>query len=111
METVSIAQSLIFIVVILGFLCLALWGIRTYGARLGFVRFRQGRDLVLEEHVSLGPKRDACVLRYKNRKYLLGVTDRHISLISAIDPEENLEDPDQSGSSTSQTGLSSASAR
>ncbi|MBI9089835.1 MAG: flagellar biosynthetic protein FliO [Desulfobacterium sp.] len=88
MELGGYFQSLTIIFVILGFLGLVLWGIKRYGARFGFNRFHQDRDLCLEDHISLGPKRDACVIRYKDKRFLLGVTDHGISLLSVLDNDK-----------------------
>lgn len=78
-------QSLIVIFLILGFLLIVLWAVKKYGIRLGLAKMGTDKDLVLENHISLGPKRDACVVRYKNKKYILGVTDHQINLIAEIE--------------------------
>jgi flagellar protein FliO/FliZ len=89
MEFGGYFQSLAVIFALLGFLGLVLWGVKRYGAKFGFNRFRQERDLSLEDHIPLGPKRDVCVVRYRDKRFLLGVTDQGISLLSALDDEKD----------------------
>lgn len=87
MEPASLLKSLLIIFSILGFLALALWAIKKYGGQFGLSRIQQNKNLVLEDQISLGPKRHACVVRFNSKKYLLGVTDHHISL---LDVAENI---------------------
>lgn len=88
MELGGYFQSLTIIFVLLGFLGLVLWAVKRYGARFGFDRFHPDRNLCLEDHITLGPKRDVCVVRYKDKKFLLGATDHGITLLSVIDDEK-----------------------
>ena len=81
----SLYSSLAVIFSILGFLVLVLFGMKRYGTRLGLKRLDSNRTLILEDRISLGPKRDACVVRFREKSYLLGVTDHHISLLAAVD--------------------------
>ena len=85
MEPGGYFQSLTVIFVILGFLGLVLWAVKRYGSRFGLSRFKSQRDLTLEAHLSLGPKRDVCVISYRGKKFLLGATDHGVTLLSAID--------------------------
>ena len=85
MELGGYTQSLIIIFIILGFLALVLLVIKKYGTRFGFNKAFKNKDLYLEDHIALGPKRNACVVVYKEKKFLLGVTDNNISLLSVID--------------------------
>jgi flagellar protein FliO/FliZ len=92
MESGGYYQSIIVIFVILGFLALVLFAVKKYGIKFGMNRLNQNKDFCLEDHISLGPKRDACIVRYKEKKFLLGVTDHRISLISVI---EDLKDKEE----------------
>ncbi|WP_022665970.1 FliO/MopB family protein [Desulfospira joergensenii] len=91
----SIYSSLAAIFAILGFLILILFAIKKYGTRLGMKQLRQNRTLVLEDRISLGQKRDACVVRFREKTYLLGVTDHHISLLAAFDNPPEQEGPER----------------
>ena len=92
MEFGGYYQSLIVIFVILGFLGLFLWIVKKYGTRFGFNPMRQTRNLYLEDSIALGPKRDACVVRYNKKKFLLGVTDSRITLLSVINDTDNTDE-------------------
>jgi len=89
MELGGYFQSLTIIFLILGFLGLVLFGVKRYGARFGVGRFNKDRELFLEDHIGLGPKRDVCVVRYRKKKFLLGATDHGISLLSVIDDDKD----------------------
>ena len=89
MEFGGYTQSLIIIFIILGFLTIVLLVVKKYGARFGFNRSFKNKNLYLEDHIALGPKRNACVVVYKGKKFLLGVTDNNISLLSVLDDREN----------------------
>ena len=85
-------QSLVVIVSLLGLLLLMLWGVKKYGLKLGFHPGMKGRELKMEDHLSLGPKRDVCIVRYRNKHYMLGVTDQRVSLLSVLDPGKEDQD-------------------
>lgn len=89
MEFGGYTQSLIIIFIILGFLALVLLVVKKYGARFGFNKPFKNKDLYLEDHIALGPKRNACVVVYKGQKFLLGVTDHRVSLLSVIEDSKN----------------------
>ncbi|MDR1857809.1 MAG: flagellar biosynthetic protein FliO [Desulfovibrio sp.] len=65
-------------------LCVAVWLIRRYG-RFSFLP-RPGAlpkgSLVMEAQLPLGPRRGLMVVRFLNRRVLLGVTDQQISLLT-----------------------------
>ncbi|MCG8564150.1 MAG: flagellar biosynthetic protein FliO [Desulfobacterales bacterium] len=83
-------QSLVIIFSILGFLGMVLWLVKRYGLKLG-VSSGRGRDLTLEDRISLGPKREICMVRYKNRRFMVGSTDHHLSLIAEMAQEKENE--------------------
>lgn len=80
-------RSILVIAAVLGALGGVLWVIRTLGNRVGITDGfgQKKRKLRLEEHIALGPKRGACVVTYEDKKYLLGVTDQQVTLLSEID--------------------------
>lgn len=91
MEPGSVMQSLVIIFIILGFLGLVLFGIKKYGARIGLDRLRPDRELQLIESISLGPKRGVCIVRYRGKRYLLGVTDHQVGLIDRMEDSKDLK--------------------
>ncbi|MDY0220924.1 MAG: flagellar biosynthetic protein FliO [Desulfobacterium sp.] len=105
MEPGSYLQSLTVIFVILGFLILVLLGIKRYGVRFGLSSLKQHRELTIEAHLSLGPKRDVCVVRYKDKKFLLGATDSGITLLAVVD--ESSTDNKVAANKSTQTTLTS----
>jgi flagellar protein FliO/FliZ len=108
-----------------GILCLllaALWGGVWLARRYGKFNFmpRPGafpRDsLVMEAQMPLGPRKGLMVVRFLNRRLLLGVTDRHITLLTEENANhesrianfqkimEEADNRDAGGSSGSSTG-------
>lgn len=80
-------QALGILCVLLALLWLAVWCVRRYG-KLNFIP-RPGalpKDaLIMEAQMPLGPKKGLMVVRFLNKRLLLGVTEHQISLIT----EEN----------------------
>jgi flagellar protein FliO/FliZ len=77
-------QAVGILFLILALLWAVVWLMRRYG-RFNFLP-RPGslpRDaLVMEAQMPLGPRKGLMVVRFLNRRLLLGVTDRHISLLT-----------------------------
>ena len=92
MEFGGYYQSLIVIFIILGFLGLVLWVVKKYGTKFGFNPMKKDKNLYLEDYIALGPKRNACVVVYKEQKFLLGVTDQNINLLSVIDDVDDIDE-------------------
>ena len=95
-------QALGIMCVLLGALWFAVWAIRRYG-KFNFLP-RPGslpRDsLVMEAQMPLGPRKGLMVVRFMNRRLLLGVTEHQISLL--------VEDRAQNGQSGFEDMLESA---
>ncbi|MBO4300621.1 MAG: flagellar biosynthetic protein FliO, partial [Desulfovibrio sp.] len=92
-------QALGLLFVLVALFCLALWLARRFG-RFRFLP-RPGslpRDaLLMEAQLPLGPRKGLMVVRFLNKRLLLGVTEQHISLLS----EEQAEnDPDSANFET-----------
>lgn len=77
-------QALGFLCLLLAILWLAVWLIRRYG-RFNFLP-RPGalpKDaLVMEAQMPIGPKKGLMVVRFMDRRLLLGVTERQITLLT-----------------------------
>ncbi len=58
------------------------WLLKRYGPKTG-LGFARG-DLKLEGQLSLGPKRHVVVVRFLNRRMVLGVTEQHINLLTEV---------------------------
>lgn len=76
-------QALGVMCVLLGALWFAVWAIRRYG-KFNFLP-RPGslprNSLVMEAQMPLGPRKGLMVVRFMNRRLLLGVTEHQISLL------------------------------
>ncbi|MBQ9406462.1 MAG: flagellar biosynthetic protein FliO [Desulfovibrio sp.] len=86
-------QALGVLFVLVALFCLCLWLVR----RFGHFRFlpRPGslpRDaLLLEAQLPLGPRKGLMVVRFLNKRLLLGITEQRITLLSE---EQAKDDPD-----------------
>lgn len=68
-----------------------LWfAVRYLRKKGGLGLFGGGRDIQVEARHSLGPKKDLMLVRFLNKRLLLGVTEHHISLLQT--EELNQED-------------------
>ena len=74
-----------------GVLCLLLavifvgfWLLKRFGRRMGLGVFGSG-DLRIEGAMSLGPKKSVVVVRFLNKRMVLGVTDASINLLTQMD--------------------------
>jgi len=81
----------------IGALCLilgALWGVLWLMRRSGKFRFMPSynafpRDsLRIEAQIPLGPRRGLMVVRFLNKRLLLGLSDQHINLLAEADYDE-----------------------
>ena len=59
------------------------WLLRRFGPRGGLGLARG--ELKLEGQLSLGPKRHVVVVRFLNRRMVLGVTEQHINLLTEVE--------------------------
>lgn len=76
----KMAGGLLFL---LALILLAFWGIKRFGPRAG-LRFPGQGDLELLGQLSLGPKRSLAVVRFLNKKVLIGVTESSITTLTEI---------------------------
>ena len=58
------------------------WLLKRFGPRAG-LGFHKG-DLRLEGQLALGPKRSVVVVRFLNRRMVLGVTEQNINLLTEV---------------------------
>ena len=74
----------------LGALWAALWLLRRSGRFAGMPRTGSlPRDaLYLEGHLGLGPHKGLMVVRFLNKRLLLGVTEHQITLLTETDPDD-----------------------
>jgi flagellar protein FliO/FliZ len=81
----------------IGALCLilgALWGVLWLMRRSGRFRFMPSHDgfprdaLRIEAQIPLGPRRGLMVVRFLNKRLLLGLSDQQIHLLSEADYDE-----------------------
>lgn len=79
-------QALAVLFLIVALLWLALW----YLKRRGGIKLltRQG-DLSLENRLTLGPKKSIIVVRFLNKRVLLGVTDQQITMLTELPEDED----------------------
>ncbi|THB69441.1 MAG: flagellar biosynthetic protein FliO [Desulfovibrio sp.] len=69
---------------LLGLLYLMVYLLKRMSGRGGFKLFKRG-ELELEGQLPLGPKRSVVVVRFLNKRMVLGVTDTHINLLHTME--------------------------
>lgn len=89
----SYAQSIGILLLLLGALYGLLWFVKKVGMNKGF-RGKKGDQLTLqvEERFHLAPKKQLVVVRFLNKRLLLGVTDHQINLLSETETEDDSSD-------------------
>jgi flagellar protein FliO/FliZ len=102
------AVGVLFLLV--GLLWLALWAVRRHGGLFRAVPGAGGfsrDDLRLEAQLPIGPRKGLMVVRFLNKRLLLGVTDQQITLLTEqdLDHEHGSDDaPSDAGSLSDQPG-------
>lgn len=102
------AVGVLFLLV--GLLWLALWAVRRHGGLFRAVPGAGGfsrDDLRLEAQLPVGPRKGLMVVRFLNKRLLLGVTDQQITLLTEqdLDHEHGSDDaPSDSGSAPDMSG-------
>jgi flagellar protein FliO/FliZ len=105
------AVGVLFLLV--GLLWLALWAVRRHGGLFRAVPGAGGfsrDDLRLEAQLPIGPRKGLMVVRFLNKRLLLGVTDQQITLLTEqyLDHEHGSDDatslPGQPGDAAEQPG-------
>lgn len=89
-------QALGILFVLLAVLCLTLWAARRFG-RFRFLPRSGGlprEALFMEAQLPLGPRRGLMVVRFLNKRLLLGVTEQRITLLSEEQAEHVEHEPD-----------------
>lgn len=79
-------RALAVVFVMLGVIILVFWLFRRYGPSTGFGRLNRG-DLQLEQQLMLGPKKHIAVVRFLNKRLVIGVTDAQISLLTEMEAD------------------------
>jgi flagellar biosynthetic protein FliO len=82
----SYFQALAFLFLIVAILFAALWFLKRKGGLK--VLTRQG-DLAVENRLALGPKKSLLVVRFLNKRLLLGVTDQQITMLTELSTDED----------------------
>jgi flagellar protein FliO/FliZ len=83
------------LVLTLGAVWAAVWFLRRSGRFAGMPRIGSlPRDgLYLERQLGLGPRKGLIVVRFLNRRLLLGVTEHQITLLTETDPDDEPSPP------------------
>lgn len=68
----------------LAFIFAGFWVLKRYGHRAGLGLLTRN-ELKLEGHLSLGPKKQVVVVRFLNKRMVLGVTDTSINLLTEME--------------------------
>jgi flagellar protein FliO/FliZ len=79
------------VILLLGGLFAVLWLLKRYGPKAG-LRFLSRGDLSLEGTLGLGPKKSVAVVRFLNKRLVLGVTEYHINLLVEADATDKAQD-------------------
>ncbi|CAK7042309.1 MAG: hypothetical protein DELT_02878 [Desulfovibrio sp.] len=82
----SYFQALAILFLIVALLAVLLWFLKRKG---GIKLLTKQGDLALESRLSLGPKKSLVVVRFLNKKVLLGVTDQQITMLTELPNDEN----------------------
>lgn len=80
----------------LAILCLiiaCLWAVLWYLKRRGGLKVLGLGDLVVENRLPLGPKKNLMVVRFLNKRLLLGVTDQQITLLTELPAHDDTAPP------------------
>ncbi len=84
-------QALGAVFLVLALLALALYLLKRFSPRSRL--FKRG-DLQLEAQLQLGPKRSVAVVRFLNKRLVLGVTDANVNLLTQTDTEHDAHSND-----------------
>ncbi len=99
-ELLQVAGSML---LLLGVLVLALYLLKRYGPKAGLGVFGRG-DMKLEGQLPLGPRRSVVVVRYLNKRLVLGVTETSINLLTEMESGHDPERADFQDSLARETG-------
>lgn len=79
-------QALAVLFLIVALLAFFLWLLKRKG---GIKLLTQQGGLTFESRLSLGPKKSLIVVRFLNKRVLLGVTDQQITMLTELPNDEN----------------------
>lgn len=79
-------QALAFLFLIVALLAFFLWFLKRKG---GLKLLTKQGSLTLESRLPLGPKKSLVVVRFLNKRVLLGVTDQQITLLTELNDDEH----------------------
>ncbi|MBG0777838.1 MAG: flagellar biosynthetic protein FliO [Desulfovibrionaceae bacterium] len=82
-------QALGGVFLLLALLVAGFWALRRFGPRAGLGGATRS-GLKLEGQIALGPKKHVAVVRFLNKRLVLGVTDSHINLLTEL--EDNYDE-------------------
>lgn len=89
----SYIQAIGILLLLLAVLYGMLWFVKKIGMNKGF-RGKKGSQVTLdvEERFHIAPKKQLVVVRFLNKRLLLGVTDHQINLLSETEAEDDSSD-------------------
>lgn len=90
-------QAIGVLLLVLGILYMGVWTLKRLGKLRGFGSKLARDGLTVEGQFHLGPKKTLVVVRFLNKRLLLGVTDHHINLLTEMEANH---DATQNTSST-----------
>ncbi len=85
----SYFQAIGILLLILGALYMGLWAMKRYGKLRGLGGKLGRQGLAVEGQFHLGPKKTLVVVRFLNKRLLLGVTDHQINLITEMEADDD----------------------
>ena len=88
MDLVTVIGTMLLLV---GLLVLGLYLLKRLGPKAGLTSLSRG-ELKLEGQLPLGPKRSVAVVRFLNKRMVLGVTEAHITLLTELDDSHAASD-------------------
>lgn len=72
----------------LAFILVGFWALRRFGGRMG-LGVSANKQLQIEGTLGLGPKKTLVVVRFLNKRLVLGVTDANINLITEMEADDD----------------------
>lgn len=88
---IHIFSTITALALIVGIMLVLFYIMRRYGHKIGLPQVKTGNIKLLGQ-LPLGPKRGVALVETEGKKFLIGVTDNSINLISRIDGQEQPND-------------------
>ena len=82
----SYFQAVGVIFFLLAALAVGIFLLRRFGSRTGLPGFKRG-NLQIDSQLSIGPKKSVVVVRFLNKRLVLGVTDTNINLLTEVEAD------------------------